>query len=198
MSATRPAPALVLASSSPYRRELLARLRLPFEHASPDIDETPLPGETAADLTRRLSLAKAQALADTRPSHLVIGSDQAAELDGAIIGKPLTHANAVAQLTAASGRMVRFHTGLCLLNTVTNQHQLTVETTDVSFRPLDAAEIERYLQAEKPYACAGSFMCESLGISLFERIDSQDPNTLVGLPLIALCRMLRKEGIALP
>lgn len=192
------APALILASRSPYRRELLTRLSLAFDCASPDIDESPLPQETVAALVGRLSLAKAQALAARYPQHLIIGSDQAASLNGRIMGKPLSHARAMAQLEAASGQTVRFYTGLCLLNTFTGQAQQAVETVDVNFRPLSSAEIERYLRREQPYDCAGSFKCEGLGVSLFESLEGRDPNSLIGLPLIRLCAMLRAEGLQLP
>ncbi len=189
---------LVLASSSPYRRELLARLDLAFSCASPEIDESPLANETVAELVQRLSLAKAQALAARHPRHLIIGSDQAASLNGQIIGKPLSHERAHAQLEAASGQTVRFYTGLCLLNSLTEQTQVAVETVDVNFRRLKSAEIERYLRREQPYDCAGSFKCEGLGISLFESLEGRDPNSLIGLPLIRLCAMLRQEGLELP
>ncbi|MDQ8036006.1 MAG: nucleoside triphosphate pyrophosphatase [Pedobacter sp.] len=196
MSAT--ALPLLLASSSPARRQLLGRLGLPFRHESPDIDESPRPGETVAALAGRLSEAKARALASRHPDHLIIGSDQTLSLDDEILGKPGNHAKAVAQLQRLSGRTVTFHTGLCLLNTGSGRHQLTVETYTVSFRTLTDAAIERYLQAEQPYGCAGSFMAEGLGISLFREFSGRDPNTLIGLPLMALVDMLQTEGLQIP
>jgi septum formation protein len=189
---------LVLASTSAYRRELLGRLRLPFEVAAPGVDETPLPGETPAALARRLALEKARAVAGRRPGALVIGSDQAATLDGATaIGKPGTHERAVAQLRAASGRTLVFHTGLCLWRP---QAPPLLEVIDVrvTFRRLDDAEIERYLRAETPYDCAGSAKSEGLGITLLESLEGPDPTALVGLPLIRLAAMLRAAGVALP
>jgi MAF protein len=189
---------LVLASSSPYRRELLSRLGLAFSYASPDIDESPLPGETVSQLVQRLSRSKAEALAAQNPAALIIGSDQAALLDSTILGKPGNHEAALAQLRAASGRTIEFHTGLCLLNTGSGHCQLTEEVFSVQFRQLDEDEIERYLRAEQPYDCAGSFKAEGLGISLFEGFAGRDPNSLIGLPLIALCGFLRVEGLELP
>jgi len=189
---------LLLASSSPYRRELLARLQLPFVYASPDIDESPLPGEPISQLVQRLSRAKAEALAATHPATLIIGSDQAALLNGRVLGKPGDHAAATAQLLAASGQVVHFHTGLCLLNTQSGNCQLTEEIYEVHFRTLEPAAIERYLSAEQPYDCAGSFKAEGLGISLFSGFAGRDPNSLIGLPLLALCDFLRNEGVELP
>lgn len=190
-------PALLLASSSPARRELLARLGLPFGTARPEVDETPLPGEDAAALAHRLSEAKARALAD-RHAGLIIGSDQALTVDGLILGKPGNHEKAVEQLQRLSGRTVTFHTGLCLLNSRTGRCQVVVEPFQVSVRPLDPAAIERYLRAEQPYGCAGSFKAEGLGITLFQRFDGRDPNSLIGLPLMALTDLLANEGIFLP
>ena len=189
---------LVLASSSPYRRELLSRLGLAFSYASPDIDESPLPGEAVSQLVQRLSRCKTEALAAQNPAALIIGSDQAALLDNTILGKPGNHEAALAQLRAASGRTIEFHTGLCLLNTGSGNCQLTEEVFSVQFRQLDEDEIERYLRAEQPYDCAGSFKAEGLGISLFEGFAGRDPNSLIGLPLIALCGFLRVEGLELP
>lgn len=191
-------PPLLLASSSPARRNLLCRLGLPFATSSPDIDETALPGEDAIHLTRRLSEAKAQALAPHHPNTLIIGSDQALTLDDDILGKPGSHELAREQLTRLSGRTVTFHTGLCLLNTRSGHCQITVEPFEVSFRPLRADQIERYLQTDQPYGCAGSFKSEALGITLFERFQGRDPNSLVGLPLMALVDFLLAEGLALP
>ncbi len=189
---------LVLASSSPYRRRLLEQLQLPFECAAPDIDETPRPAETAEQLTRRLALTKASALAGRYPQHLIIGSDQVLLLDGQPVSKPGNHAAALDQLRRCSGRTVRFSTALCLLNSASGDHQLACEPFDVVFRELDDASIERYLQREQPYDCAGSFRMEGLGISLFQALRGDDPNSLIGLPLIRLCTMLRNEGVQLP
>jgi len=189
---------LLLASSSPARRQLLEQLQLPFICASPDIDETPEPGETISEMVSRLSRAKAHALARQHPDTLIIGSDQALSLDGNILGKPGSHEGASQQLQQLSGRSVTFYTGLCLLNTASGHCQLTVETFNVSFRPLSPNSIERYLQAEQPYGCAGSFKSEGLGIALFERFDGRDPNSLIGLPLMALVDFLAGEGIAIP
>ncbi len=190
-------PALLLASSSPARRELLARLGLPFTSASPDVDETPLPGEDTATLVQRLSEAKALALA-AKHAGLIIGSDQALTIDGETLGKPGNHEKAVEQLRRLSGRDITFHTGLCLLNTVTGRRQTTVEPFTVSVRPLSTITIERYLLREQPYQCAGSFMCEGLGITLFRQFRGRDPNSLIGLPLMALTDFLLNEGIPLP
>lgn len=189
---------LLLASSSPARRQLLERLQLPFLCASPDIDETPLAGESISNLVSRLSNAKACALAERHPDTLIIGSDQALSLDGEILGKPGNHERASQQLQKLSGRDVTFHTGLCLLNTATGRCQLTTETFNVSFRPLSPAAIERYLMADQPYECAGSFKSEGLGIALFKRFDGRDPNSLIGLPLMALVDFLHAEGVMLP
>lgn len=190
------APELILASGSRYRAELLARLRLPFAQQSPEIDESALPGEVPSALARRLALTKAQALRTRQPQAWILGSDQVAALGRHPIGKPGSRAQAVAQLAAASGRSVTFHTGVALL---TPAHSLTaVDITRVCFRRLDAAQIERYVDAEPALDCAGSFKCEGYGISLFERIDSHDPTALIGLPLIAVCSLLRQAGYPLP
>lgn len=186
---------LVLASSSPYRRTLLAKLGLPFIWDSPAIDESAQAGESAEQLVRRLSLAKAKALAANHPNSLIVGSDQVATLDQQIIGKPLNHKRAAAQLQAASGRELVFNTGLCLLNSRTGQAQIAVETFSVFFRQLSTQQIDRYLLLEKPYDCAGSFKAEGLGICLFEKLSGDDPNTLIGLPIIRLLQMLANEGI---
>lgn len=187
---------LILASTSPYRRGLLQRLRLPFECARPEVDETPLRGESPGQLARRLARAKADAVAALHPEAWVIGSDQAADLDGRILGKPGGREAAIAQLAAMSGRTVRFHTAVSLRR---GAHALAaVDLTQVRFRGLAAAEIERYVEAEQPFDCAGSFKCEGLGISLFEAIESHDPTALVGLPLIAVSGLLREAGYALP
>jgi septum formation protein len=185
---------LVLASTSPYRRELLARLRLPFEVLAPQTDESPLAEERAPDMALRLASAKARSVAERYPAALIIGSDQVAVLDDALLGKPGTHENAVRQLKRASGREIVFYTALCLLNAASGGLQTTLATNQVKFRSLSDAEIERYLRMEQPYDCAGSAKCEGLGIALLEYIRGDDPNALIGLPLIALTRMLRNEG----
>jgi len=193
-------PRLVLASSSRYRRELLERLRIPFDVITPDIDETPLPGETPEVTALRLSVAKAQAAA-TRVSHacgvLVIGSDQVATCDGRQIGKPGTHENARAQLQSMRGKSVEFHSALCLFDNRTNHVQSADIVTRVQFRDLSDEEIEAYLLAETPYDVAGSAKSEGLGITLVEAIYSDDPTALIGLPLIALSKMLRAAGFSL-
>ena len=189
---------LVLASSSPYRRELLARLRLDFKTHSPQIDESPLPGEAAPQLALRLAEAKAAAVAAHYPNSLIIGSDQVATSGEHLINKPGNHAAAVSQLQAMSGRDVTFHTALCLLNSQSGRRQSSVIPVTVSMRALDKDEIERYLNAEQPYDCAGSARIEAFGITLVEKLAGDDPNALIGLPLIELCKMLRREGIRLP
>lgn len=186
---------LVLASSSRYRRALLERLRMPFECASPDIDETPLAGEAVSALVARLALAKARALAGKFPSALIIGSDQACALDGHILGKPGNAENARKQLQACSGRRVTFHTGLVLYDARTNDWQHAVDTYTVQFRDLGAAEIARYVELEQPFDCAGSFKVEGLGITLFSALEGKDFNSLIGLPLLSLCAMLRAAGL---
>jgi septum formation protein len=186
---------LVLGSSSPYRRELLARLRLPFETAAPDLDETPEPGEAPLALARRLALAKARAVAALHPQAVVIGSDQVADLEGHPLGKPGTHERAVAQLQQMRGRTVVFHTAVAVVCAATGFEQLDVAPVRVKFRMLANEEIEAYLQAERPYDCAGSARSEGLGVALLDAIDSDDPTALVGLPLIRTCRMLRAAGI---
>jgi septum formation protein len=189
---------ILLASTSVYRRALLARLGLAFDCVVPETDETPHLGEPPAALAERLAQAKTTAVAQHYPENLVIGGDQVAALDGQILGKPGDHAHAIRQLAALSGRAVAFHTAVCVRHASRDRQLTYVDTTQVYFRKLTAQEIERYLQAEHPYDCAGSFKSEGLGISLFERIESQDPTALVGLPLIALCRFLRELDISLP
>jgi septum formation protein len=189
---------LVLASTSPYRRDLLARLRIPFEVARPDVDETPTPGETPANLAERLANAKAEAVARRTPQAWIIGSDQVAELDGHILGKPGNFERAADQLAAASGRTVVFHTACCVLRAGERRVLRFADHTEVRFRRLTAPEIERYLHAEQPYDCAGSFKCEGLGISLFDAVHTRDPTALIGLPLIDLAKALRQAGFALP
>ena len=188
---------LVLASTSPFRKELLQRLAIPFETAAPDVDESPRADDTPAALVRRLSEAKARAIGKLRQG-LIIGSDQVATTGNDILGKPGTHPRAIEQLQYLSGRLVTFHTGLCLLNSATNEAQIDVIPFKVQFRQLDEGQIERYLQADQPYNCAGSFKSEGLGITLFERMDGDDPSALVGLPLIRLTSMLAAAGVVLP
>ncbi|EMY7926916.1 Maf family protein [Klebsiella aerogenes] len=185
---------LLLASTSPWRRMLLEKLSLPFECAAPEVNETPLPGESARQLVTRLAQAKAQTLASRFPQHLIIGSDQVCVLDGDITGKPHTEENAYRQLRKASGTIVTFYTGLALYNSANGHLQTECEPFDVHFRHLSDQEIEAYIRKENPLQCAGSFKSEGLGITLFERLEGRDPNSLVGLPLIALCQMLRREG----
>jgi septum formation protein len=187
---------LILASTSPFRRALLMRLGLPFTIQAPEVDETGLPDEEATALVMRLAERKARAIAQSAPAALIIGSDQVAVLDGDIIGKPGDHRRAVAQLQRASGRTVIFYTGLCLLDSASGQCQVAVEEFRVVFRPLTATMIEAYLQREQPYQCAGSFKSEGLGIALFERLEGDDPTSLIGLPLIRLTRMLEAAGAA--
>ena len=189
---------LVLASSSPYRRELLTRLRLPFTWGAPQIDESRRPDEDAEALVHRLSLEKAQALSATHSQHLIIGSDQVAVLDSQIIGKPHTLERAREQLMAASGNSVTFLTGLTLLNSATGQQQTDCAPFTVHFRRLSEAQIMRYLTAEQPFDCAGSFKSEGLGISLFRSTEGSDSNSLIGLPLIRLVDMLQASGIDIP
>jgi MAF protein len=186
---------IILASSSPYRRELLSKLTLPFTCHSPDINETALKGESPEKLVERLALEKAKAIATNHPNALIIASDQVAVLDGHVMTKPHTHENAIKQLTHSSGHTVRFLTSLCLLNSQTNEHQLTTAPYSVEFLPLTSSQIEAYLLKEQPYQCAGSFKSEGLGITLFKCFDGEDPNSLIGLPLIELTRMLRNEGV---
>jgi len=188
-------PPLILGSTSRYRRELLERLRLPFEVHAPDVDETPLPGETPAALAQRLALAKAHAVSTTHPDAVVIGSDQVADLDGQPIGKPGTHERAVAQLRAMRGRSVVFQTAVAVVCRATGYEGTALVPITVRFRDLDDAEIEHYLRTEQPYDCAGSAKCETLGIALLDAIESDDPTALVGLPLIRTSALLRAAGI---
>ena len=189
---------LILASTSRYRRELLARLGLPFESARPDTDETALPDEAPEALAQRLAQAKAHAIARLHPQAWVIGSDQVAACDGLLLGKPGGRDAALAQLRAASGHTVVFHTAVCVMRAVDDTCWLAGDRTHVQFRDLHDDELARYVDAEQPFDCAGSFKSEGLGISLFECIRSDDPTALIGLPLIALCGLLRKAGFALP
>jgi septum formation protein len=188
---------LILASTSAYRRELLARLRLPFDIARPETDEAPQPDEPPRSLALRLAEAKALAVAAKEPEAWVLGSDQVAELDGRPLGKPGGYEVAAAQLASMSGREVVFHTGLCLARAGGITH-VECDRTVVRFRTLGADEIARYLETEQPFDCAGSFKSEGLGISLFDAIESADPTALIGLPLIATARLLREAGYALP
>ena len=191
-----PGPGLVLASTSRYRRELLARLRLDFDTVRPDVDEAPLVGETPSALALRLAVAKAEAVAALRPDARVIGSDQVADFDGAALGKPGGRDAAIAQLEAMSGREVAFRTAVAVAfaGHVAN----ALDTTLVRFRDLDRGEIERYVDLEQPWDCAGSFKSEGLGITLFDAIESRDPTALVGLPLVDTVRLLRETGLRLP
>ncbi len=186
-------PTLVLASTSRYRRELLARLNLPFECRAPDVDETPVPGEAPESLARRLAAAKAQACA--APGLVVIGADQVASLDGRPLGKPGGHDAALEQLLACRGKTVCFYTAVCIADGTSGRRWQTVDRTDVAFATLSRAALDRYLRIEEPYDCAGGFKAEGLGIVLFERIVSQDPTALTGLPLIWVARTLSEAGI---
>ena len=189
---------LVLASTSPYRAELLGRLHLPFETARPEVDETPRAHERPEAMVERLAEAKARAVADAYPDHLVIGSDQNASHAGHILGKPGSAERAEAQLAALSGGTVTFHTGLCLLDTATGQARTGQVPFTVTFRELTPEEIRRYVALDQPLDCAGSFKSEGLGISLFARMSGDDPTALVGLPLITLGHWLRETGFAVP
>ncbi|HKJ08229.1 MAG TPA: Maf family protein [Gammaproteobacteria bacterium] len=189
-------PRLVLASTSPFRRELLTRLGLPFETLSPEVDEQALPDESAAALVRRLAEAKARAGAAVATDGIIIGSDQVAVVDDRILGKPGSHERAQAQLAQLSGRRVTFLTGLCVLAARSGDLQCDVVPYRVCFRALTADQIDRYLRREQPYNSAGSFKSEGLGIALFERMEGEDPTALIGLPLIRLCTMLETAGIA--
>ena len=188
---------VVLGSTSRYRRELLSRLNLPFEVSAPAVDETPLPGETPRDLALRLALAKARAVAARHPEAVVIGSDQVADLAGQPLGKPGSHERAVQQLRKMRGQTVVFQTALAVVCHASGFEQVDLAPVRVTFRDLSDAEIENYLQIEKPYDCAGSAKSEGLGIALLERIDNDDPTALVGLPLIRTARMLRAAGVPL-
>ena len=195
-----PAPQrpVVLGSTSRYRRELLSRLNLPFEVASPDVDETPAPGEAPRDLALRLALAKARAVARLHPEAVVIGSDQVADLAGQPLGKPGTHERAVLQLRQMRGQTVIFQTAVATVCQASGFEQVDIAPVEVHFRDLSDDEIERYLRAEQPYDCAGSAKSEGLGITLLDAIHSDDPTALIGLPLIRTCRMLRAAGVVLP
>jgi len=189
---------LVLASTSPFRRELLQRLGLVFEALSPRVDETALEGESAEAMVKRLSEAKARAGAKQYPDALIIGSDQVAVCEGDVLGKPGNYENARRQLARLAGHRVSFLTGLCLYNAATGAIKLDLVPYHVTFRGLTKEQIDRYLSAERPYNCAGSFKSEGLGISLFESMQGDDPNALIGLPLIRLVSWLNEAGIAIP
>lgn len=189
---------LVLGSTSPFRRQLLEKLELPFLTDSPDIDESVRPDETPSQLVERLALEKAREVGRRHDNALIIGSDQVACIDDRVLGKPGDRTGAVRQLTAASGRSVKFLTGLCLFNSRTGESQTAVEPFTVHFRQLDQQQIARYVDRERPFNCAGSFKSEGFGISLFESLEGNDPNSLVGLPLIRLVKMLDAEGVAIP
>ena len=190
-----PARRLVLASTSPYRRELLGRLRLPFDVRAPEVDETARAGEQPSLLAQRLAMAKADAIAAVDLEAIVIGSDQVAELDGVGIGKPGDHARATAQLQAMRGRTVVFHTAVAVVCHATGFSELALASVSVRFRHLSDDEIEHYLRIEEPYDCAGSAKAETLGIALLDSIESDDPTSLIGLPLIRTCALLRRAGI---
>jgi septum formation protein len=192
-----PSRRIVLGSSSPYRRELLSRLRVAFDVDLPHVDEAPRPGESPREIALRLALEKARAVALRHPDAAVIGSDQVADLGGEPLGKPGTHERAVAQLQCMSGKVVIFHTAVAVVCQATGFEQVDLAPVRVTFRQLDRDEIENYLQAEKPYDCAGSARSEGLGIAILESIESDDPSALVGLPLIRTCRMLRAAGVRL-
>ena len=187
---------LILASSSPYRRELLTHLQVPFSCISPDVDETPLSGELPQQTALRLAQVKARKVGDAHTGALIIGCDQVATLDNQQLGKPLTHDNATRQLRLMRGREVTFHSALCLYNAATNSMQAEVVPYIVKFRNLTDAQIENYLLKEQPYHCAGSAKSEGLGIAIIEKMTGDDPNALIGLPLIALVNMLQNEGFA--
>ena len=189
---------LILASTSRYRKTLLEKLGLPFECAAPEVDESPLPGESAEALVTRLAYAKANAIAHRRDQGLIIGSDQVCVCDGQILGKPGTVEKAVAQLMAARGRCITFYTGLCVLDAASGKAEQLVEPFTVHFRTLDETAIRRYVAAEMPLDCAGSFKCEGMGIMLFKGLEGRDPNALIGLPLIGLIELLERHGLALP
>lgn len=188
---------LILASASPYRRELLKRLKLPFTVQISHLSEDRYPNESATVLCERLAVQKAQIVAATHPDSLIIGCDQVAVLNHSILGKPGDYANAFQQLTEASGNTLWFHSALCLLNSKTQRKQLTHITTEVRYRKLSPNQIEKYLHTDKPYDCAGSARIESLGISLVESVISEDPTALIGLPLITLTQFLLNEGVTI-
>lgn len=185
---------IVLASTSPFRQQLLAKLEIPFTIASPNCDETPMENETPEQLVERLALEKAASCPLSQPS-LVIGSDQVCVIDGKIVGKPLTRENAIRQLQQQSGKAITFYTGLAVYNSDSKQSDVIIDTVVVHFRDLSRSAIENYIDKEQPLYCAGSFKCEGLGIALFDKIESSDPNSLIGLPLIRLVDLLHKHGV---
>lgn len=189
---------LVLASTSPFRQQILRKLNIDFDTAAPNVNEDRLNNETPQQLVSRLAEAKAKAVASDFPDALIIGSDQVAVLGNDILGKPLDHENARQQLSAASGQKVTFYTGLCLFNNASGKTQISCVPYYVYFRKLREEQIEHYLKTDRPYNCAGSFKSEGFGISLFDRLEGDDPNTLIGLPLIELIRLLANEGIEIP
>jgi MAF protein len=189
---------LVLASSSPTRLELLARLGLPFECHAPQVDESALPGETPAAMAQRLAHAKATAIAGECPGHLIIGSDQVAVVGDRVLGKPGDRTRAAAQLALAAGRVMVFQTALCLLDSATGKAATRLVPFEVALRPLTATDIDRYLDREQPFGCAGSLRSAGLGVALCERMSGDDPTALLGLPMIALCELLRAQGVPLP
>lgn len=188
-------PKLVLASSSPFRKALLKKIYSSFDSASPDIDESSKPNESPMDLSKRLALEKASALTEQFPNHLIIGSDQVAMLDGIQLTKPGSHENCIKQLTFSSGKTITFHTSLCLLNSETLESIIDVDICKVQMKRLSAEQIENYVTRDKPYGCAAAFKSEGLGIALFEKITGEDPNALVGLPLIKLTTALKQMGV---
>jgi septum formation protein len=189
---------IILGSTSPFRHMLMKKLVINFSTAAPDIDETRLTNESAEKMVRRLSVEKAKEVAKTHRNVLIIGSDQCAVLNNKIMGKPGTHEKAVKQLQASSGNVVTYLTGLCLYDSVNGEYELDCIPFYVEFRQLSTDEINRYLYRDKPYGCAGSFKSEGLGITLFKKMQGDDPSSLIGLPLIRLCKMLRKKGVSLP
>ena len=191
-------PSLILGSSSPFRKQLLETLGLAFDTCSPDIDESQLPKESPEELVKRLAVEKARAVAKTHPEALIISSDQVSVLDGQINGKPGTAENAISQLINSSGKTVTFFTSLCLYDAINGDYQLDLVPFKVHFRQLSAEKIRRYVEKEQPFNCAGSFKSEGLGISLFERLEGDDPNSLIGLPLIKLVSFLEQKGIQIP
>lgn len=191
-------PPLVLASTSPTRRELLGRLGLPFDVHAPQVDETPLPDEAPTAVAQRLARAKAEAAAVTFPAHLIIGSDQVAVVGARVLGKPGDRARAAEQLALSSGQVMVFQTAVCLFSSVTGQVATRLVPFDVELRRLSRVDIERYLDREQPFGCAGSLRSEGLGVTLCQRMSGDDPTALLGLPLIALCELLRDQGVALP
>ena len=191
-------PSVILASTSRYRAELLKRLKIEFEQHSPDCDETPLPNETARQLVERLSARKAESVAARFPQHLVIGSDQVAAHQGLILGKPASHEDAVHQLQTLSGQTINFLTGLCVMQHCSQRSLQSIVTTEVRFKTLDDVQIERYLNADKPYDCAASFRSEGYGSTVVDTISSDDPTAIIGLPVILVARCLDQLGLPLP